>query len=97
MMCVIVNQQEPLALILNFEAASRMLKPPQRSDHLFERNTELDGERNHSQRVAHGMSPRHIQNCFTQRLFPPINAKDRSEVAKIYIRAPRISVRRKPG
>ena len=47
-MSVVINKQETVALVLDFEPAARVLELPQRSYDSFKRNSKLGGEGDHT-------------------------------------------------
>ena len=86
-MGIVVNKQKTIALILDFEAAARVLELAQRSRNFFKRNSKLGGEGNHTNSILDVVLPGNIQNRFAQLLPAPINAKDRSEIPQLDIGA----------
>src|SRR5437870_7067935 len=94
-MGIVVNKQKTIALILDFEAAARVLELAQRSRNFFKRNSKLGGEGNHTNSILDVVLPGNIQNRFAQLLPAPINAKDRSEIPQLDIGAAIIRLNRK--
>ena len=75
MMCVIVNKQKALALILDLEPAPCVLEFTKRSCDFFKRNSKLDSERDHAQGIVDIVRARHVQHRFAEFLFAKINTK----------------------
>src|SRR5437660_7673059 len=80
MMAVIVDEEETLACIFDFEPAARVLKLAQRARDARERHAELARERNHPKRVMHVALAGNIQHRFAQALASTINVKQRGEI-----------------
>ena len=68
MMRVIIDEQEPIAGIFDFETATRMSKIAQRTGNLFECNSEFGRQRDHAERVADVMPTRNIQRDVAEKL-----------------------------
>src|SRR5438874_7416855 len=85
MMGVVVHEKEAIALVFDFEAAPCVLKPAQRNGHFVERNSDLAGERNYPEGVAHVVTARNVQHrC--PKLFAAMDyGEDRSEIPQIDI------------
>ncbi len=86
-MGVVVNKQKTIALILDFEAATRVFELSQRSRNFLKWNSKLGGEGDHTNRILDVVLPGNIQNRFTKWLAAPMNAKDRSEIPQLDIGA----------
>jgi hypothetical protein len=56
-MGIVVNKQKAIALVLNFEAAARVLEPAQRSRNSFERNSKLRGKGDYTNGILDMMLP----------------------------------------
>ena len=96
MMGVIVHQQEPIALVFDFEPPPRVLEAAQRSDDLLEWYAQLRGEGDHPEGIAHVMAARNVQDRFAELLAAAKNTKDGCEIPKIDVGAAIIRFRRQP-
>ncbi len=95
MMRVIVHEQEAIALVLDFKTPPGVLEAAERSDDFLKRNSQLRGEGDHPERVAHIVAARNVQDGFAQFLAAAKNTEDRREILKIDIRAAIIRLRGK--
>ena len=86
-MGIVVNKQKTIALILDFEAATRVFELAQRSRNSLKWNSKLGGEGDHTNRILDVVLPGNIQNRFAKWLAALINAKDRSEIPQLDIGA----------
>ena len=95
MMRVIIDEQKPIALVLDLKATARMLEFAQRNRDFFKGNPKLGAEGDHANGILDIVPAWDIQDCFAQLLPVPINAKDRSKVPQFDVGAAVISALRK--
>src|SRR4051794_12123087 len=75
-MRIIIDQKESLARVLDFKAATRMLKLTKGGGDSFNRNAELVRTGNHAKGVMHVVLAGHVKNRFAQFLPAMINRED---------------------
>ena len=68
MVAIVVHEQKPVALILNFESTASMLEPAKRRRDLVEGHPELGGQRNNTDGILHIVPAGNVQHCLTQLL-----------------------------
>src|SRR5438552_1070315 len=86
-MSVIVHQKKSRAVVLDFEAPSRVLKLCERFRDFFKRVAELLCQIDESQRVVNVMLSGAIQRCFVEILSSMIDPERRTKVLQPDIRS----------
>src|SRR5438046_9582238 len=79
MMRVIIDEQKPVALVLDLKATARRLEFAQRNRDFFKGNPKLGAEGDHANGILDIVPDGDVQDCFAQMLPAPINAKQRSK------------------
>src|SRR5438067_5673704 len=80
MMRVIIDEQKPIALVLDLKATARMLEFAQRNRNFFKGNPKLGAEGDHANGILDIVPAGDIQDCFAQ-LLPAAGTMSRMPLA----------------